>query len=73
MAVTNESHNPATPNPATPKHSVGEEARRATKAEDDPMSRRSPGAPFAIVALAYLAALAIAGLVIGLVLFYLAR
>lgn len=52
---------------------VAETVTHAARAEDRPMERKSPQAPFALVGLSYLTVLAVIGLIIGIVLFWLSR
>ena len=46
-----------------------EDIKKSAASEDRPMERKEPQAPFALVGLSYLAAVAVIGLIIGLVLF----
>lgn len=57
----------------TEHEDAAETVIHAARSEDRPMERRTPQAPFALVGLSYLAILAVIGLIIGLVLFWLSR
>lgn len=60
---------PGEKKPGEKKPSTAETIHESAVSHDRPMERKSPGAPFALVGLAYLAVLAIIGLIIGIVLF----
>ncbi|WP_164102177.1 hypothetical protein [Candidatus Laterigemmans baculatus] len=51
------------------KHGMAETVQESAVSHDKPMERKAPQAPFALVGLAYLAVLAVIGLLIGIVLF----
>lgn len=52
---------------------VTETVVHAARSEDRPMERKTPQAPFALVGLSYFTVLAVIGLIIGIVLFWLSR
>lgn len=52
---------------------LSETVTHAARSEDRPMERKTPQAPFALVGLSYFTILAVIGLIIGIVLFWLSR
>lgn len=53
----------------TTTEKVTEKVVRAANAEDEPMGRQTPEAPFALVGLSYLAALALVVLIVAWIVF----
>lgn len=64
---------PTDPHGESAEHHAAETVAHAARSEDRPMERKAPQAPFALVGLSYLGVLALVGLIIGIVLFWLSR